>query len=111
MAPTYQYKRDDDTIFELVQSIKDDPLMTCPTTGLGCRRVITGGHGALLPRLKTVRYRDGNMITPQMAKKLEVNPLYTTIEDKRKKLEANQEKARQFNAEQRRKITGRITEI
>ncbi|MFP8488762.1 FmdB family zinc ribbon protein [Gracilimonas sp. Q87] len=41
--PKYIYKREDGTKFEKIQSMKDDALSECPTTGQPCRRVITGG--------------------------------------------------------------------
>lgn len=109
--PTYLYRRDDGTEFDYIQRMSDDSLMTCPETGQGCRRIITGGAGALLPRLKTVRYRDGNFITTQLAKKLEVDPFHVTLEDKREKLKLNVDKAKQHNAEMTRKVTGQISEI
>lgn len=111
MPPTYLYRRDDGTEFEKIESMKSDPLMTCPETGQGCRRIITGGNGPLLPRLKTVRYKDGNFISSKLAKTLEVDPFHVSLGDKRERLKANTDKARQHNAEQVRAITGRITEI
>lgn len=38
--PSYVYKRDDGTTFEIVQPISELPLTTCPTTGQPVRRVI-----------------------------------------------------------------------
>lgn len=38
--PTYVYKREDGTLFEVLQSIKDLALQTCPTTKQPVRRVI-----------------------------------------------------------------------
>lgn len=38
--PTYSYKREDGHVFEVRQSITDDPLERCPTTGQRCKRVI-----------------------------------------------------------------------
>lgn len=111
MPPTYLYRREDGTEFDYHQMMSDDPLMSCPETGQSCKRIITGGAGPLLPRLKTVRYRDGTMVSSQLAKKLEVDPFYVTLEDKRDKLTKNVEKAKQHNAEQVRKMTGRITEV
>ncbi len=35
--------------FEVVQSMKDEPLRTDPETGEPVRRVITGGSGILIP--------------------------------------------------------------
>ena len=43
--PTYTYKREDGTFFELEQKITEDALSTCPTTGQRVKRVITGGAG------------------------------------------------------------------
>ena len=43
--PTYVYRREDGTKFEVRQSIKDDPLDKCPDTGQDVKRVISGGSG------------------------------------------------------------------
>lgn len=43
--PTYTYKREDGTFFEIDQKITEDALTTCPTTGQPVKRVITGGAG------------------------------------------------------------------
>lgn len=45
--PTYEYKREDGSIFEITQSINDDPLETCPTTGQPVKRIISGGGGVV----------------------------------------------------------------
>ena len=45
--PTYEYKREDGTTFEIKQSINDDPLEECPDTGQKVKRVITGGGGVV----------------------------------------------------------------
>ena len=45
--PTYNYKREDGTTFDLQQKISADALTTCPTTGLSVKRVITGGGGVV----------------------------------------------------------------
>lgn len=45
--PTYEYKREDGTIFEIQQSIKEDALKVCPTTGQKVKRVISGGGGVV----------------------------------------------------------------
>ncbi len=45
--PTYEYKREDGTTFEVRQSINDDPLEKCPDTGQSVKRVITGGGGVV----------------------------------------------------------------
>ena len=38
--PTYTYKREDDTVFEIVQRITAAALTHCPDTGLKCKRII-----------------------------------------------------------------------
>lgn len=45
--PTYEYKRKDGSTFEITQSINDDPLETCPTTGQPVKRIISGGGGVV----------------------------------------------------------------
>lgn len=45
--PTYEYKREDGTTFEIRQSINDDPLEKCPDTGQKVKRVISGGGGVV----------------------------------------------------------------
>jgi putative FmdB family regulatory protein len=45
--PTYEYKREDGTFFEYTQSINEDALKTCPTTGLAVKRIISGGGGVV----------------------------------------------------------------
>ena len=38
--PTYEYRREDGTTFELVQSMADDPLTVDPETGQAVQRVL-----------------------------------------------------------------------
>ncbi|HBQ61750.1 MAG TPA: FmdB family transcriptional regulator, partial [Balneolaceae bacterium] len=45
--PTYEYKREDGSTFEIIQKMNDDPLTTCPDTGQKVRRVISGGGGVV----------------------------------------------------------------
>lgn len=45
--PTYEYKREDGTTFEIIQNISDDALTICPTTGQKVRRIISGGGGVV----------------------------------------------------------------
>lgn len=45
--PTYQYKREDGTTFEIVQKISEEALKTCPETGQKVKRIITGGGGVV----------------------------------------------------------------
>ena len=41
--PTYVYEREDGSLFEKYQSMKDEPLKKCPRTGQSCKRMISGG--------------------------------------------------------------------
>ncbi|MEZ4700419.1 MAG: FmdB family zinc ribbon protein [Rhodothermales bacterium] len=43
--PTYTYKREDGTIFEIDQRITEAPLTTCPETGQPVKRIIRGAGG------------------------------------------------------------------
>ena len=45
--PTYEYRREDGTTFEIQQRITDDPLETCPETGQKVERMISGGSGLI----------------------------------------------------------------
>jgi putative FmdB family regulatory protein len=46
--PTYEYKREDGTVFEVMQSFSEAPLESCPETGLAVKRIISGGSGVVL---------------------------------------------------------------
>jgi putative FmdB family regulatory protein len=45
--PTYVYRREDGSTFEIKQRITEDPLKTCPETGQSVSRVITGNTGLI----------------------------------------------------------------
>ncbi|MEM1271595.1 MAG: FmdB family zinc ribbon protein [Bacteroidota bacterium] len=45
--PTYTYKREDGTTFDLRQRMTEDALTTCPTTGQPVKRVIGKGAGII----------------------------------------------------------------
>lgn len=45
--PTYEYRREDGTTFEIQQRITDDPLDTCPETGQKVERIISGSAGLI----------------------------------------------------------------
>lgn len=47
VMPTYIYRREDGTSFEIQQRITEDPLKRCPTTGQPVKRVITGNTGII----------------------------------------------------------------
>lgn len=45
--PTYTYKREDESRFEIEQKITEDPLTVCPTTGQKVKRIIVGGQSIM----------------------------------------------------------------
>ncbi|MGN8225680.1 FmdB family zinc ribbon protein [Gracilimonas sp. BCB1] len=45
--PTYEYKREDGTTFEITQKMSESALETCPTTGQKVKRIISGGGGVV----------------------------------------------------------------
>ena len=45
--PTYEYKREDGSTFEITQGINDPALKKCPETGQKVKRVISGGGGVV----------------------------------------------------------------
>lgn len=45
--PTYVYRREDGSTFEVQQRITEDPLDTCPDTGQDVERIITGNGGII----------------------------------------------------------------
>lgn len=45
--PTYEYRREDGSIFEIRQGINDKPLEKCPDTGQKVIRLISGGGGVV----------------------------------------------------------------
>lgn len=45
--PTYVYRREDGTTFEVKQRITEDPLEECPETGQDVERIITGNAGLI----------------------------------------------------------------
>ena len=45
--PTYTYRREDGSTFEVQQKITEDPLETCPETGQDVERIITGTGGVI----------------------------------------------------------------
>jgi putative FmdB family regulatory protein len=45
--PTYTYRREDGTTFEIDQPITDDPLEKCPETGQNVERIIANAPGVI----------------------------------------------------------------
>lgn len=60
--PTYEYKREDGTTFEVLQSMSEEPLKVCPTTGQPVKRMISGGTGLLFKGsgFYVTDYKNGN---------------------------------------------------
>jgi predicted nucleic acid-binding Zn ribbon protein len=46
--PTYLYRREDDTTFEVVQRMTDDPLTRCPTTDQEVYRIPYKSQGSVV---------------------------------------------------------------
>ena len=44
---TYEYQREDGSIFEFQQRITDAPLERCELTGQSVKRIISGGTGMI----------------------------------------------------------------
>lgn len=87
--PTYEYKREDGSTFEVKQRMADDPLTECPETGQPCKRVITGG--AIPPIRRGDNWPDKKR---KKAEWIQKNPGGTTLPKYKKKIEENTEKAR-----------------
>lgn len=45
--PTYTYRREDGSTFEVRQRITEDPLEECPDTGQAVERIITDQPGVI----------------------------------------------------------------
>lgn len=45
--PTYSYKREDGSVFDIMQRMSDPALTICPDTGQAVRRIISGGAGVV----------------------------------------------------------------
>ncbi len=45
--PTYEYKREDGSRFEILQKMSDPALKICPNTGQKVKRVVSGGGGVV----------------------------------------------------------------
>lgn len=88
---TYQYRREDGTEFEYIQSMKDDALTHCPETGQKVVRVITGGT---TPIMKGPGFHKNDYSPSLEAYKR--NPHLTTLDHYQKKIDANTQKAREL---------------
>lgn len=45
--PTYEYKREDGSIFTIQQRMSENALTICPTTSQKVERMISGGGGVI----------------------------------------------------------------
>lgn len=48
--PTYTYKREDGSLFDIQQSMADDALTVCPTTGQPVERAMQAFGSGLMPK-------------------------------------------------------------
>ncbi|PEN14546.1 FmdB family transcriptional regulator [Longibacter salinarum] len=60
--PTYVYRREDGTKFEIKQRITDEPLEECPETGQPVERIIAGSAGLIFKGdgFYITDYKDGS---------------------------------------------------
>jgi putative FmdB family regulatory protein len=84
--PTYEYKREDGTTFEITQGMNDPKLTTCPTTGLPVTRIISGGGGVLYKGTGwyVTDYKDSDKKTKSAAEKKKDEPAPSDKESKKK---------------------------
>ena len=68
--PTYEYKREDGSLFEKFQGINEPALETCPDTGQKVRRMISGGGGVVYKGtgFYVTDYKNGNANSTNGAK-------------------------------------------
>lgn len=73
--PTYEYKREDGTTFEIIQKMSDAPLVICPTTGMRIKRIISGGGGVVYKGegWYVTDYKDGGKKKKKEASKAEAS--------------------------------------
>ncbi len=74
--PTYEYKREDGSTFEVSQKMSESPLTTCPTTGQSVKRIISGGGGVVYKGegWYVTDYKNGNSSKSAKAPKPESSP-------------------------------------
>ncbi len=79
--PTYEYRCENDHVFEVFHGIKDDTPRTCPECGAAARRVPAGGAGLLFrgsgfyaTDYRSPSYREGRKAESGEAKKPEPKP-------------------------------------
>lgn len=92
--PTYEYKREDGTVFEIVQGINEDALTECPETGQPCKRKISGGAEPIIRGWSPDKERRKKEFK-------EKNPYGTTLPEYKKKIDENTEKAREMKQKAR----------
>ena len=95
--PTYVYRREDGSTFEIDQRITEDPLETCPTTGQPVTRVITGGTGLIFKGsgfyLTDYARKSGNGAASSPSEKSETKSSAETKEKPAKKADAPKTKS------------------
>lgn len=85
--PTYVYKREDGSTFEIVQSIKDDALEVCPTTDQKVKRIITAVTSVIKGYSADKERRS--------QERKQANPYGTTLPEYQKIIDENTAKARE----------------
>ena len=91
--PTYEYKREDGTKFEIVQSIKAEPLKKCPKTGQKVTKCFNWSGETIM--------RGWSPDKALRKEKLKNKPGVTTLPHYKKKIDENTEKARKLKQEAR----------
>ncbi len=74
--PTYEYKREDGSTFEVSQKMSESPLTTCPTTGQSVKRIISGGGGVVYKGegWYVTDYKNGSSSKPANESKPKTSP-------------------------------------
>lgn len=86
--PTYQYRREDGSIFEYFQGMNDEKLQKCPETGQKVVRLIGKGEESIVHGGTRSKGLDA----------YRKNPHLTTLSHYQKKIDRNSEKAREMRA-------------
>lgn len=89
--PTYEYKREDGTTFEITQGMNEPKLTTCPTTGQSVTRIISGGGGIVFKGSGwyVTDYKDSDKKTKAAAEKKQSEPASSAKETKKKEDTSN----------------------
>jgi len=90
--PTYKYKREDDTTFEIVQKISEDALETCPDTGQKVKRVPCWEGMSMI-----MGWSPGKELRKKKnEERAKANPHLTTLPEYQKRIDENTQKTREI---------------